>query len=239
MSKSSARVVLYDIEASNLSADFGRILSFGWKELGAGKTHVRNINETKGYKKDPTNDKELALLARDVLGSADIIVGWYSQRFDLPFINSRLLAHGESPVPPVAHVDGWRIARYQLHLHSNRLASVSAFLEVEEKTPLLPKVWARATAGDEKALRYVGAHCKQDVVVLEQVYKAIRPFCLDHPNYRVLGREACPICGASASLKQKGHRITRTGRHARFQCKKCGGWSKGKHEGSAEAREIR
>lgn len=224
-------MILFDIEASQLKADFGRMLAFGWKELGKGKkATVKTVMDfQRRFKKDPTDDKELVKYAREVLEDADLWITWYGTYFDVPFINTRLLAHGLSPLPPTAHTDGWKIARFGLKLHSNRLASVSEFLGLEEKTPLKQQVWTRATAGHPSSIRYVGQHCAQDVIVLEQAYNRIKTF-----NKQVVNRVSddttrhrCPHC-ASTNLQIRGWSLSYKSKRRRFQCMDCGGWGSGK-----------
>ena len=236
----TARILLFDLECTNLKADFGRLLCFGWKWFDEGKAHVRDITQfPKRFASDPTDDRELAEFARNLMLAADILVGWYSLYFDLPFLQTRLLAHGLDPIPPIAHDDGWKIARYSLKLHSNRLASVSQFLGLEEKTPLLPSHWTRATAGHKPSIKYVVAHCRQDVLVLEQAYKKLRPYAKQPTNVNLTrnrqyladckenGVMLCPRCG-SDRMQKRGFSLARTSLRQRFQCVKCGGWAAGK-----------
>ena len=186
------------------------------------------------YKKDPTNDKLLLKEVRDELGNAGAWVTWYGQGFDQKFVNSRLTLHGLSPLPPVPHIDGWRIAREKLLLHSNRLASVSSFLGIEEKTPLNGPIWIKAGAGDPASLRYIIKHCKQDVVVLEQAYERIKHLATSGPNLAVIlgdtSANSCPRCGEANKLQKRGTRIASAVQYQRFQCTSCGAWSHGKPE---------
>ena len=228
------KIQLWDIEATNLNANFGYILSIAVKDLDEKKVRVYSIADYPRYKKDPTNDKDLVRDAAADLGSAGVWVTWYGARFDVPFVNTRLIGHGLPPMPPVPHIDGWRIAKYKLKMNSNRLASVSGFLNVEEKTPLNGPIWIKASAGDKKSLDYIVEHNIQDVIVLEQVYHRIRPLITSGPNVSLLqnmesakGVNACPIC-ASLRLQKRGLTSTATTRKQRYQCQDCGGWSIGK-----------
>lgn len=231
----SARILLFDIEATQLKGDFGRLLSFGWKWFQKGKAQVKDITEfPKRFRRDPTDDRELAVFARRILEQADLWVTWYGKRFDIPFLNTRLLAHREPMIRPTSHDDGWEIARFNLKLHSNRLASVSAFLGLEEKTPLKPEVWTRATAGHPPSIHYVDQHCRQDVYVLEAAYEILRSYSktptninLTRDSEELVGKlGACPVCGSSR-LQSRGHRLARTSKRRSFYCTNCGAWSAG------------
>lgn len=225
-------IYLWDLECTNLNADFGYILCAGIKELGKGTVKTFSVADYPAYSKDPTNDKDLVKDVRDYLATAGAWITWYGQGFDQPFLNSRLTYHRLTPLPPVPHIDGWRIAREKLKLHSNRLASVSSFLQIIEKTPLNGPIWIKASAGDPAALKYVIKHCKQDVLVLEEAFENIRQLATSGPNVAIIsgtGVGSCPRCGAN-KLQSRGFRITVSQQYKRFQCQGCGAWSHGKPE---------
>jgi len=229
-----AKIMCWDLETSNLNSNFGYILCGGWKVYGKPKIEIASLADFRGYEERPTNDKALVAHLSSVLSTADLWVTWYGSRFDVPFLNSRLIHYRYKPLPPIPHVDGWRIAREKLKLHSNRLASVSAFLGLDEKTMIKGQHWVDASAGRMSSLRYVMNHCRQDVKVLEQAYERIRPLSSTHPNVHLTAadptRPGCPICGTAGKLRKEGMSIRRTHRVQRYQCQKCGGWSIGKAE---------
>lgn len=232
------KVKLWDIEATNLNANFGFVLSVAVKDLGEDKVRVYSIDQYPSFKHDPTDDRALLKDACEDLSDAGAWVTWYGQRFDVPYINSRQILHQRAPMPQVPHIDGWRIAREKMALNSNRLASVSTFLGVQEKTPLNGPIWVRASAGHKPSLKYIVEHNVQDVIVLEEVYRRIRPLISNGPNLALLETggsadavpgNACPICGEGRVVR-RGFGIAKTGRYQRYQCNGCGGWSKGKVE---------
>lgn len=159
---------------------------------------------------------------------ADVWLSHYGRRFDIPFINSRLLYHGLKTLPAnYAHIDTWRVARNHLKLRNNRLVTISEFLGTKsEKDAVLPEQWLRALGGHRQSMQYIVNHCKKDCLVLEEVYNQIRPLILEHPNRGVLdGRSGCGICG-SKRLQKRGFHLTRTRKYQRYQCQDCGSWSK-------------
>lgn len=227
------KVVLFDIESTSLNADFGYCLAFGWKELGQHKTNVAFINNKA---KRPPNDKAVLQVALDVLSSADLIVGWYSKRFDVPMLQARLLYYNMGVIPPVPHIDCWEVCRSKLKLSSNRLANASDFLGLAQKTVLSGQTWVKATFGDKAALRYIVDHCRRDVDVLEQAYLRLRPLTSQHPNLNLItGTGGCPVCGGS--VQSRGWTIASLRRSRRYQCIKCGHWSRGKPEAVAGVSE--
>ena len=226
------KILLWDLETTNLNADFGFILCGGVKELGK-KEKIYSLPEFKRFRTNSVDDKPLVKKLAEVLSEADVWVTWYGTFFDVPYLNSRLIQHGLDPMPPIPHVDGWKIARNRLKLHSNRLASVSAFLSLQEKTPILQEHWLKAAAGYHDSIKYVTDHCRQDVIVLEEVYERIKPLALQHPNVAIGptgGTGGCPICGNLNTLVKRGFTMARTSKKQRYQCRKCGGWSTGRPE---------
>lgn len=230
-----ARILVFDIESTNLKANFGSILCVGYKFVGQRSTHVPSILDYHDICnhcdriEDPENDRELLKEFSRVYNSADIVVSWYGKGFDVPFIQTRLLFHKLPPLSPVPHVDGCRdIAQKYLKLHSNRLGAVQEFLDLPNaKTPLASKEWNLARAGKKRGLKYVIEHCKQDVLVLEEAYLKLRNLMPRHPNVGLLhqDREACPFCGGS-STHARGTYVSGSREYQRYQCQRCGGWFK-------------
>lgn len=161
---------------------------------------------------------------------SDAWLGHYSTRYDVPFVNSRLLYHN-MPVLPLnmPQIDTWRAARNNLKLHSNRLASIQEFLKLEdEKNSIKSEQWLRALGGDKKAIDYVVEHNRRDVLVLEQAYLKLRPLIKDHPRYSFVDKKACKTCGAPPNkVQHRGERRTRCRLYKRVQCQMCGSWDTG------------
>lgn len=224
------RILLFDIEATNLSANFGFILCICYKWVGEKRVHTISIRDFARYERDRTNDSEVVRAFAEVYKEADIVVGHYSTKFDTPYINARLLYHGLDTLPPTRHIDTWRISKDRLRLNSNRLASISEFLGLGDKSPVLGPQWIRAMAGDASALRYIEKHCRIDVEVLEKTYLKLRALMPQHPNGNLVRKikKACPICG-SKKLTSRGWLLSYTSRKPRFVCPQ-GHWSHGNPE---------
>lgn len=222
------KILAYDIEASNLSADFGIVLTFGSKIVGEGRVEVLNILDYPG--------KDLIAQERNLLRdisnrmlSVDVWLGHYAMYYDLPFINSRLLYHGLPILPPnFPQIDTWRISRNRLKLRNNRLNTIQDFLKLpSEKNAIKPEQWIRALGGHRPSMAYIVEHNRRDVLVLEEAYERLKSLVLDHPNRGLVdGRGGCTVCG-SKKIQKRGTHITRTRKYQRYQCQDCGAWSKG------------
>lgn len=234
-----SKILVFDIEASNLQANFGTTLCVGYKWVGKKRVHILGLDdfnevcECCNRIKNPSDDKELVSRFAEVMAQADAMVSWYGKGFDIPFLQTRLLAWGLPPLPPVPHIDGCRdIAQKHLKLHSNRLAVVQEFLGLKDaKTPLTPEHWTKARNGELSGLRYVEEHCRKDVLVLEEAYLKLRQLMPRHPNVALMEnyKNGCPTCGGQnlvAHDKRQGGYVTGTRGYSMLQCKDCGVWVK-------------
>lgn len=230
----SAKILFWDLETTNLNANYGYVLAFGYKFLGDKTPTVKTIAEYNSFKKSVIVDKELLQEAFVVLSQADMWVTWYGKRFDVPYINARLLKYNLGFLPPIPHVDGWEIARKKLRLNSNRLQSVSEFLGLANKTPVLGDQWIAAAAGSVKGIKYVADHCRRDVDILEQAYLKLRPLMRNHPylarlrqgyEEKGLPLNQCQVCESQGCYVRRGKSVTLTRVYQRYCCKKCGSWT--------------
>ena len=170
-------IAIWDLETSGLAATFGGLYCSSMKVTGGSVQTVR-IDQFKEYKKTPWDDKQVAETTRDMLETVHVLVGYNTFNFDIPFLNSRLIAHKMRVLSPtVKHVDLISVARHRLRLHSNRLDSLLEHLgTLERKTPLEPELWRRAAAGDKQAMDKIVEHNQHDVTSLEEAFFRLLPF---------------------------------------------------------------
>lgn len=169
------RVGYLDIEASNLKADFGMILSWAIKEKG-GVTYYDCVTKDEIF--NGTFDKRVvnSLLGR--MQEFDILVTYYGTGFDIPFIRARALKHKLS-FPRYGSIFHWDIyykVKSQLAISRKSLTVSTAFLEIDGKTPVTGGHWMQAMYGDPDALGYVVTHNLADVEILEDLHKTLEPF---------------------------------------------------------------
>lgn len=237
--KHDAKILAWDLETSDLRADWGWIISAAWCDLSdpQRKIHHIRIDDYKGFNNDRTNDRSLCVDLANALSAADIWVTWYGDRFDIPFANTRLIAHGLDVLPTIPSIDGWKAARNHLKMASNRLGSAAELVGAESKTPVGGALWRRARCGHRDGIDYVVEHNLQDIVVLGQVYDALRPVIRNHPNVNLVEHSRdvrakdvkCVACG-SDRVHSRGYRIAKSRRSVRYQCQDCGTWFQGRSE---------
>lgn len=182
------RIGFLDIEATQLNANFGYMLSWCVKDYQKEKYNYGIItrNEIFNLDFDKRIVKEL-LLAID---NYDILYTHYGgdNRFDIPFIRTRAYVHNlEDYLPEYMEkiiMDTWLIARKKLRLYSNRLDVIAETLKIKdiEKTKLKPDIWVKASVGDKESLNYILKHNKIDCAVLERVYEKLKK--IERPVYR-------------------------------------------------------
>lgn len=174
------KIVAFDLEMSGLNADFGIVLCGGFTEWNGKKRALKNVDivrldEQNGYAKHKWDDRELVKQIRDRLNEADIIVSYNGRRFDIPYLNARLVYWGDDVLPKKKHVDMLYQVRYKLKLSSSRLESAQNFLGLDEhKTKMIPQIWIPAVTGDKASMDYIVDHCRRDVVVLHDVYDKLK-----------------------------------------------------------------
>lgn len=223
------RILLFDIETTDLDADFGNMVAFGYRFLGDHTPpKVLSLLDfapvcTGCGRVDAVDDKALVKKAWEILSQADMWITWYGKQFDTRYVTTRGVDAHFKPLPPIPHVDLYWTARFHLKLSSNRLASVQDFLRLKtKKTTLSKRMWRRAQAGHVPSIRYIVTHCRHDVACLEEAYQRLRPFVRQHP--RIRGRDGCRVCG-SEKLEKRGTSVTvNRGPQIRLRCQACGHW---------------
>ena len=172
------RVGYFDIETSNLNADYGIILAYCIKPEGEENILQRVISPSE--LKTVFDEKVVKQCVAD-LKQFDRVVTHYGSRFDLKFIRTRAIVH---KIPflhyqDLLHTDTYYIVRNKFKLHSNRLENACNVLTgSSNKTHLDPIRWNRAMTGDKEALDYILQHCRYDVQDLERLYVTIRDFAM-------------------------------------------------------------
>ena len=170
------KVGIFDIETTGLKANWSHMLCWCMKENGKDIIHEDLITRTEVRNK---NDKRIIQSAVNEIKKYDRIIGWYSSRFDLPYLRSRAIYHGiDFPgYKELCQTDAYYIARSKLALHSNRLASVCQFFGVEAKGhPMTPELWVKSGAGDPESLAIVLEHCREDVNATDEVYQLLKKY---------------------------------------------------------------
>lgn len=167
------RMGFIDIETTNLKADFGIILCYCIADQASDKIYERTITK-KELSKDL--DKKVVQQCLEDMGQFDRLVGYYSSRFDIPFIRTRAVSMN-LPFPEYGgqlHQDLYFVIRNRFNLSSKRLENACrVLLGSTEKTRIHAQYWIRALQGDVGSLDYIRDHCKKDVTDLKKLYNKV------------------------------------------------------------------
>lgn len=233
---STMRVLTLDIETSpNLADVWGlwqqnvslsqlrectRVISF------AAKWHDSKTVEF--YSDFHDGHLKMVKKAHELLDQADVVVHYNGTSFDIPHLKREFLLAGLRPPSPYKQVDLLKVVRGNFRFVSNKLDHVSQELGIGKKTKHAGhELWVKCLAGDARAWDTMRKYNKHDVVLTEKLYDRLVPWISNHPHHGLFtGKECCQRCG-SEKLQRRGLAYTTVGVFQRFQCQKCGGWSRG------------
>lgn len=216
-------------------AKYGGILSIAWKWNTEKKGHVIGLPDFK-YRAGKENDEEVLEAFSKVINEADIICYQNGDRFDLPYINARLLFHRLPPLkyfPPSQRIDTLKVFRRHFRFPANNLDEVCAYLGIGRKLKTDKDLWRECLEGNMTAWRHMKEYNLHDVVLTEDVMKLILPFAPETPNFNVFSNTIirCPnvACG-STRIQHRGIRYTKTSQYEDLRCYDCHRSIQGKRE---------
>lgn len=171
------------------------------------------------------NDRAMLQKFIDVANTADELVGHNGDKFDLAWVRTRCLFHKIDMFPSYVTIDTLKAARSKFKFNSNKLDYIAKYLGLGRKIKTEFSLWKDIVLNkDAKAMDKMIKYCKQDVIVLERVHKALRSHMDAKTHYGVIfnqDRGSCPECG-SDDLKIIKRRTTATGlKKIQYQCNTC------------------
>jgi len=169
--------------------------------------------------------KGMAEAALRLLEEADAVVTYNGDKYDLPKITGEILLAGLNPPPVVTSIDCIKAVK-KFGFNMNRLAYIGPLLKVGGKVKHQGfNLWKDVMAGDAKAQATMKKYCIQDVRLLANLYRKIKPFIRNHPH---MGKDKheCGACGSN-HMHSRGMRRTKAFKIQRLQCVNCGSWSDG------------
>jgi RNase P subunit RPR2 len=154
----------------------------------------------------------------------------HNSRFDVRKTNARFLLHSFAPPKPYKIIDTLLEARKNFAFVSNKLDHLNSMLDLTRKIKTEYGLWRRCLGMDgadaNKALKEMEKYNRQDIVVLEDLYLALRPWIKGHPNlglYMDIDETMCPNCGSAITSNMKdGSYYTPSGKYTAFRCATCG-----------------
>jgi hypothetical protein len=140
-----------------------------------------------------------------IIKQADEIVAHNGDKFDMKELRTRAILTDNLMFPVYRTLDTLKKAKQYFRFPSNKLDYLGKVLNGEGKLKTEGmQMWIDICEHkDKEALSKMVEYCKRDVIVLEDVYKAISPYIYHNTNFAVLKGEdrwQCPEC-ASDNVK--------------------------------------
>jgi len=173
-----------------------------------------------------------------LLNECDAVIHYNGTLFDIPTLNSEFVLAGFPPPAPFKQIDLYHTVKRRFRFPSSKLEYVADKLGCgeKEKKDVDFQLWRDCIQGNVKAWRTMEKYNKKDVLLTEAVYHKLLPWITNHPNVALYADDEdnlssnplCPKCGEDALVKS-GTRKTAVSVYQRYVCKKCGSWSRGRH----------
>ena len=175
------RIGFFDIETSDLLADWGFVLSYCIKPLD-GKV-IKRLITPEEVLNDKTRDKRLIKQFCEDVHDFDTLAVYYGkdtggryQRHDIPFMRTRAVKWGlDFPIQKqISIIDVYDVVKSKFKMKRNSMQHACQLCGIESKaTPHDFSIWQRARDGNKTALNLIMKHNVEDVISLELLWKKV------------------------------------------------------------------
>lgn len=226
----SVKTLLFDIETSPILAytwgvwqhniqpagivEDRKILCICWKELGKRGVSGRVVG-------DGVSERDVIEAFRAAAEDADVLVAHNGDKFDVKHLNAKLIEYRIDPLPKLHTVDTLKEVKKIAKFTYNRLDFLAQKLFGVGKHDTDFDLWKGVMGGDAKASARMLAYCKNDVILLERLYVALRPYFKNHPNIATHDSMNCPRCNCEVVTLRKAYRTKSGLERAHFNCAAC------------------
>ena len=241
-----AKILLYDIECTgSLGWSYGLfqsnmhhvevypiILSFsyGWYDSRSITHHQVKIKFQDLFNgKALKEEKRIMVILRDLFDKADMVMGHNSNGFDNKMAMAAFIKHRISPPSPFKNLDTLVMSKAG-RFASHSLQNLCNVLGIKGKTDVKHgSIWRDFVDGKRLARKQMEEYNDQDVDILYDVYKLLRPYARVHPNMNMYNDKpfSCTRCGGTR-LQSRGTKKTDVATYRNYYClnKECGAWSR-------------
>jgi len=171
--KRKPRIGYIDIETSNLDANYGIIITYCILDDETEEI-IENVIDINDVRKGNFDKNLCKQLIKDML-KFDVLKGYWSTGFDIPYIRSRCLRWNlDFPIyKSIDHKDVYYMVKRLLKLNNNSLETATKFLKIPGKNHVHGDQWMEALLCDderqEKAIKYILDHNRKDVKILRDL----------------------------------------------------------------------
>ncbi len=175
--------VSFDIETSNLTADFSLVLSGVIKPYGREPIVFRADTYPEWQAGNKSNDKGIVLDIATELAKHAIVITHYGTYFDVPYLRAKMTYHSLPPLPHMFAIDSWAVAYKNFKVSSRKLKNLGKYFAIGEKEEVEGQLWMQAAYdGSTEALDKIVAHNIQDTILLEKLACLSFPFVKSIPR---------------------------------------------------------
>lgn len=167
----------------------------------------------------------------ELLNEADIVIHYNGCKFDIPVLNKEFILADLGPPAPFQEIDLYKTCRSRFRFASNKLDYVSQVLGVGKKLSHKGmELWEGCMNNHGPSWAIMKRYNKQDVVLLEPLYKKLKPWIQPHPNMALYTDKTSQVCSSCGSSKVQRRGMVPVGiqKYWRYHCQDCGKWSRGK-----------
>lgn len=160
-----------------------------------------------------------------LMEEAEMIMTYNGNRFDIPTLNREFLLYGLHPPAPSKQIDLYPIAKRRFRFASHSMDHIAKQLKIGAKVQHEGfSMWVKCMDNDPAAWGVMEPYNKNDVVVLEGIYKRLLPW-LPNQGHSVRNEHnlVCPNCGGDR-YQQRGYMYSQVAKYVRFQCMECYHW---------------
>jgi len=166
-------------------------------------------------------DKVMLTKFVKIANSAAELVGHNGDRFDLAWIRTRCAFHKIAMLPNYTTVDTLKVSRSKFKFNSNKLDYIAKYLGFGGKIKTEFNLWKEILLNkDAESLKKMVTYCKNDVVILEKVYKQLSPHIAIRS--RMDGENGtCPECGGKHLRRARIYTSAANIKRISMQCQDC------------------
>ena len=239
-----AKMLLFDIETSMIQGYFWGLwqqnisidaIIADWYVLcwSAQWLHEDNIvnasvHTVGRYKTDLRNNEAAVVLALwKLLDEADIVIAYNGKKFDKKKMNAKFLEYSLPEPSPYKIIDPYLIVRSNFALTSNKMDFIARYVESidEGKTKTNLGLWIRSMEDDLVSLQEMQDYCDQDIVVLKEVYMAVRHWDkssgVNMGLYSDSDTMVCRTCGGEHLTELEATAKMTAGEYKVYRCDDC------------------
>lgn len=170
-------------------------------------------------------DKKMLATFVKIANEADELIGHNGDKFDLAWIRTRCLYHGIQMFPKYVTIDTLKVARSKFKFNSNKLNYIAKFLGIGQKIHTDLDLWKNIMLNrDKAAMDKMVKYCKNDVILLEKVFKHLNTHIEAKTHHGVVNgndRGSCPECGSKLLIITQTRYSATGAKKFTMQCKNC------------------